>query len=148
MEGQSKLQEIIGDSVIRVEDGAIKKQTFSEFKSGFTGEFIAFYFGAHWAPPSRLFTNNLTDFYHHANKESKVVEVVFVTDDRAEDHFNRNFTKMPWAAIPFDDDHKKQILKSRFGVCEIPTLVVISADDCQVITHEGRNDVATRGQAV
>ena len=27
-------------------------------------KFVAIYFGAHWAPPCRLFTKTLTEFYN------------------------------------------------------------------------------------
>ena len=64
-----------------------------------------------------------------------------MTDDRAADHFERNLLKMPWMAIHYDDEHKKQTLKSRFGVCEIPTLVVLSAHNCVVVTHDGRDHI-------
>ena len=66
-----------------------------------------------------------------------VVEIIFVTDDREISHFERNFKKMPWLAVPFDDNHKIQNLKSRFGVCDIPTLVVVNPwDDCKVLEHD------------
>ena len=77
-----------------------------------------------------------------------MAEVIFVTDDRAPDHFERNFLKMPWLAIPYEDEHRKQTLKSRFGVCEIPTLVVITAEDCKVITHDGRDHILEGNDAI
>ena len=64
-----------------------------------------------------------------------------MTDDRALDHFERNFKMMPWLAIPYEDENRKQSLKSRFGVCEIPTLVIISATDCTVVTYDGREAI-------
>ena len=112
MENPNKaLQDIIGDGILKSDKKEIKQVTYNEFMNGFEakGEFICFYFGAHWAPPCRLFTSNLeTRLYEVLNEggESKI-EVVFVTDDREETHFKRNFLKMPWYAIPFDDEHKK-----------------------------------------
>ena len=149
MEGQSKLNEIIGNNLLQVgEDSAIKTISFNDFKSSFSGKFVGFYFGAHWAPPSRLFTKTLDTFYKDVNANGKQLEVVFVTDDRESKHFESNFSKMPWLSIPYDDEHKKQILKSRFGVAEIPTLVIVSAEECQVITHDGRDDISKRGGAI
>jgi hypothetical protein len=46
-----------------------------------------------------------------------VAEVIFVSDDREKKYFDKNLLKMPWYAIPFEDEHKKQSLKSRFSVC-------------------------------
>ena len=34
-------------------------------------KFVAIYFGAHWAPPCRLFTKTLTDFYKQTNENGK-----------------------------------------------------------------------------
>ena len=34
-------------------------------------KFVAIYFGAHWAPPCRLFTKTLTEFYNETNKSQK-----------------------------------------------------------------------------
>ena len=44
-------------------------------------KFVAIYFGAHWAPPCRLFTKTLTEFYNQTNEHDKKVEVVFVSID-------------------------------------------------------------------
>ena len=145
MEDQSQLNQLLGNYLQQDADTTIE---FNEFKAGFSGKFVGFYFGAHWAPPSRLFTRTLETFYNEVNATSKQIEIVFVTDDRELKHFENNFKKMPWLAIPFNDEHKKQMLKSRFGICEIPTLVIVSADDCQVITHDGRDDISKRGQAI
>lgn len=144
MEGKSKLQELIGDELLMNKDGEVKTIPFMDFMQTFRskGQFVCLYFGAHWAPPSRLFTKTLEKrFYEEVNADGIVAEVIFVTDDRAPDHFERNFSKMPWLAIPYADEHKKQTLKSRFGVCEIPTLVVISANSCELITHDGRDHI-------
>ena len=70
------------------------------------------------------------------------VEVIFVTDDRAPDHFERNFKLMPWYSIPYDEEHRRQTLKSKYGVCELPTLVIVSASTGEVVTHDGRNNVS------
>ena len=113
------------------EEGAIDEISFADWFATFEekGEFLCLYFGAHWAPPSRLFTQNLEQtFYNLVNAEGLVAEVVFVTHDREQGHFERNFLKMPWLAIPFDDENKKATLGSQFGVCELPTLVVLTHD--------------------
>ena len=62
MESPSKtLQDIIGDSILKSDKKEIKTVSYNDFMNGFqaNGEFICFYFGAHWAPPCRLFTSNL-----------------------------------------------------------------------------------------
>ena len=47
---------------------------------------------------------------------------------------------MPWHSIPWDEEHRRQTLKARYGICELPTLVVIGSDGT-VITHDGRQNV-------
>ena len=76
------------------------------------------------------------------NKDGeKKAEIIFVTDDRSEPAFKNNLSKMPWFAIPYDDEHRKSSLKIKYGICEIPTLIVISANDCSVVTYDGRDQV-------
>ena len=148
METTNKLQEILGDKLIKVNDGAIANVDFNTFYNEFSakGEYVALYFGAHWAPPSRLFTTTLKDkFYNKLNEDADLagkVEVIFVTDDRAPDHFERNFKQMPWYAVPYADEHRRANLKSKYGICELPTLVVISAETGEVVTHDGKNNVS------
>jgi nucleoredoxin len=88
------MQEIVGNNL---RHGAQTIDT-EELKSS---KFIAIYFAAHWAPPCRLFTKTLKDFYENTNKESKQVEVVFVSLDGNKDAFENNFKEMPWLAVPY-----------------------------------------------
>ena len=65
------LQEIIGDNLLINNGEAISNIDFKTFNTEFStnGRFVCFYFGAHWAPPSRLFTTNLDKFYTEINKD-------------------------------------------------------------------------------
>ncbi len=74
-------------------------------------DFIGIYFGAHWAPPCRLFTPALAEFYNSLNRDGKVFEVIFCSIDGNEDAFERNYAEMPWTAIPFTDEQRIQNLK-------------------------------------
>ena len=47
---------------------------------------------------------------------------------------------MPWLAIDFKDDHKKATLGSKFGVCELPTLVVCDKNG-KLIKNDARDQV-------
>jgi len=67
-------------------------------------DFVAIYFGAHWAPPCRLFTPTLAEFYNKINQGEKRMEVIFCSIDGNESAFERNFAEMPWAAIPYTDE--------------------------------------------
>jgi len=71
-------------------------------------ELIGIYFGAHWAPPCRLFTPALTEFYQSVNKPmgKKRIEIVFCSNDGNEAAFERNYATMPFAAIPYTDEQR------------------------------------------
>jgi nucleoredoxin len=60
---------------------------------------VAVYFGAHWAPPSRLFTERLIKFHNAIGLPQ--FKIVFVSDDGNFNAFMKNFALMPWLALPF-----------------------------------------------
>ena len=65
------MENIIGRTFRRGQD-TIDLESIMEAK-----EFIAIYFGAHWAPPCRLFTPTLQEFYSQINHQDKVLEIIF-----------------------------------------------------------------------
>jgi len=103
-------------------------------------EFVGIYFGAHWAPPCRLFTPLLAEFYNTVNSPNRKFEVIFCSNDGNEAAFDRNYAEMPWCAVPYTDELRIQNLKQKFGISGIPTLVVLDKNG-DVISHEGRADV-------
>jgi nucleoredoxin len=146
------MEDIIGKSflaVIRVGKsvrmGPHTVEVESLLASG--AEFIAIYFGAHWAPPCRLFTPALSDFYDKVNslaqpldKGQRKIEIVFCSIDGNEAAFERNYGEMPFAAIPYTDEQRIQNLKQRFGINGIPTLVVLDRRG-EMVSFEGRTDI-------
>ena len=93
---------------------------------------IGFYFGAHWAPCCRRFTTTLTEKYNEINASNKEFEVVFVSKDGNQAHFDRNFAEMPWKAVKYDDEARKKSLEQKYGIMEIPMLIVLGANGQQV----------------
>ena len=75
-------------------------------------KFVGLYFGAHWAPCCRRFTTTLTEKYNEINANSKEFEVVFVSKDGNQEHFNRNFGEMPWKAVKYDDEARKKVARA------------------------------------
>lgn len=58
------------------------------------GEFIALYFGAHWSPQCRKFTYDLHhELYNEINKNSKQIEVIFISDDRSKAAYQNNIQR-------------------------------------------------------
>lgn len=103
-------------------------------------DFIGIYFGAHWAPPCRLFTPALADFYNNINRDGKLFEVIFCSIDGNEDAFERNYAEMPWCAIPYVDEQRIQNLKQKFAINGIPTLVVLDKKG-DLVSFDGRLDI-------
>ena len=91
-------------------------------------KFVGLYFGAHWAPCCRRFTTTLTEKYGEINQANKEFEVVFVSKDGNQAAFDRNFAEMPWKAIKYDDEPRKKSLEQRYGIMEIPTLIILAPD--------------------
>ena len=145
------VEDLIGQKLIKVqEDGSIGEVPIGTWLTENANiKYLCFYFGAHWAPPSRLFTSTLQEkFYSIVNKDEKSAEVVFVTDDREASHFERNFKKMPWYAVPYESKQNIGNLKSRYGVYDLPTLIVVDPSTGEVIDHDGREYVTNCTQAV
>ena len=67
-------------------------------------EFVGVYFGAHWAPPCRLFNTKLSDMYKKVTADGAKFEIVYVSSDGNDAAFERCFAEMPWAAVPYECD--------------------------------------------
>ena len=106
--------------------------------------YYGIYFGAHWAPPCRLFTTTLGDFYKEVNKDSteneKVLEVLFVSLDGNHEAFLRNFKLMPWLGVSCNEEGRVSSLKQKFGINGIPTLVITNQNG-ELISYDGRKDI-------
>ena len=112
------------------------------------GKFTGVYFGAHWAPPCRDFTEKLITVYTELNKSNRNLEVVFCSADGDEAHFKENLSGMPWAAIDFNEVAVREKLKQKFGIDKIPTLVILN-DKGNIVSKEGAKDIKEkRGEAL
>ena len=114
-EPTNAIKELFGEELLkRGEDKVtIEKVKVDNWLNDFQkkGKYIGLYFGAHWAPPCRLFTKNIEEKLYLPSKQNgdtkDLFEVVFVTDDREQGHYDRHILKMPWLSIPFDNELKK-----------------------------------------
>ena len=121
------MEDILGTELI-TQGGAAQALT-----DAFQGiKFVGLYFGAHWAPCCRRFTTTLTEKYNEINANTKEFEVVFVSKDGNQAHFDRNFAEMPWKAVKYDDEARKKSLEQKYGIMEIPMLIVLGANGQQV----------------
>ena len=104
-------------------------------------DFVALYFGAHWAPCCRRFTTTLMEKYTEINAAGNKFEVVFVSKDGNQAAFDSNFgNEMNWLAIKYDDEARKKSLEQKFSIMEIPMLIVLDKTGHQ-ISQNGINDL-------
>ena len=121
------MEDILGNELV-AQVGVM--QPISEALQGV--KFVGLYFGAHWAPCCRRFTSTLKEKYTEINGANKDFEVVFVSKDGNQAAFDRNFGEMPWKAVKYDDEGRKKSLEQKYGIMEIPMLVVLDASGQQV----------------
>ena len=121
------MEDILGNELV-TQGGAM--QPLADATNGI--KFTGLYFGAHWAPCCRRFTTTLTEKYAEINASTKEFEVVFVSKDGNQAAFDRNFAEMPWKAIKYDDEARKKSLEQKYGIMEIPMLIVLGANGQQV----------------
>ena len=103
-------------------------------------KYVGFYFGAHWAPCCRRFTETLKEDYESINGQNKQFEVVFVSKDGNQAAFDRNFAEMPWKAVKYDDEARKKSLEQKYGIMEIPMLIIVKAEDGSQTSDNGIKD--------
>ena len=144
MEATQSVVELLGDKLKKPDDSDVSTQEWYATFSG-KAKYIGLYYGAHWAPPSRLYTTNLTEKFYNkikAQDEFKdLIDIIFVSDDREINHYRRNIAKMSWMSIPFEQELVKQSLKSKFNVAELPTFAIIDAKTGKLIKLDARQDI-------
>lgn len=98
------------------------------------GKHILLFFSAEYIRCER-FLHKLIDSYTKLKEEKKEIEVVFISSDRFDWEYINHFGKMPWYAIPFNDD-RGSFLKRWFKIGELPRLLVIEPSG-KVTTDDG-----------
>lgn len=101
---------------------------------------VGLYFSAGWCPPCRGFTPQLVSSYTN-HLEAKGMRCVFVSWDRSVGDFEGYFAKMPWLALPYEDDALRDALNKQFRVQSIPTLALVNPNTGSVITTEARESL-------
>ena len=97
----NSLLQTLGEKLLSGDDAADSVDTVQALSDY---QYVGVYFGGHWAPPCRKFTDKLKKDYDEANTDGKNIQVVFCSSDGNEAAFKRNFNKMPWLAVDYNDD--------------------------------------------
>jgi len=130
------LAEAIGDEFVRA-DGS--KVSLSSLKA--SGANVGIYFSAHWCGPCRQFTPKLIEAYDKMlGDPAKPFEVIFVSGDKDEAGFKEYFGSMPWLAVPFEDQSRREALNEYFGVQGIPHFAMLTGD-LKMINGNARGSV-------
>lgn len=127
-----------------IEDSFVTGKGGKICASDLVGKTIGLYFGAHWCPPCRDFTFQLTEAYNDiVTNKNQEFEVVFISTDRDFTEFELSISKMPWPAIPFNSK-KRQDLCRIFEVKWIPSLIFLGPNG-KTISTNGREIVSLYG---
>jgi len=128
--------EILGTTLVNNKGEQVKVESLK-------GKKIGVYFSAHWCPPCRGFTPTLIEVYNLLKTQKPgQFEVIFVSSDRDETQFKEYFGEMPWLAIPFDEEKRRDELSTHFEVEGIPQFTMIESDG-SILNQNARMSVAS-----
>jgi len=132
------LQDIIGDDLMN-EDGKTYSKVSDCQKNN---KYLILYFSTEWCPWCKEYTPKLAKYYndHH---EAKNFELIFVSQDKERQTFNRYFKTMPWKAIPYIDRDKKDAICELYNVPYIHNLriIILLAATGEIICEFGKDPI-------
>lgn len=137
MSSSFNLGTLLGTSLVDnkgQEHGTVERLTHND------KDIVLLYFSASWCGPCRQFTPMLIDFYGK-HSTSKKFEVVFVSSDQDESSFDAYFKKMPWLAIPFDNEEVRDSLSTKYKIRGIPALIAVDAKSGALVTDSAREEL-------
>ncbi len=126
----SDLVKLDGDQLVALGANALEKK-----------KLVAFYYSAHWCPPCRAFTPELSAFYKEVSPKHPEFELVFVSSDQDADAMKKymEWGKMTFPAVAFDKVGTSQWLQEN-SAAGIPYLVVFDADGKMVLGKAAGED--------
>lgn len=104
---------------------------------------VGIYFSAHWCPPCRRFTPQLSEKYTALKEAGKKIEIVFVSSDSDLKGFEKYHESMSFLGLPYEERDLKATLSKKFKVQGIPTLVFLDSNG-DLITDEGRAAISKK----
>ncbi|KAJ3029917.1 UNVERIFIED_CONTAM: hypothetical protein HDU68_010700 [Siphonaria sp. JEL0065] len=136
--GATHFEELFGSTLVN------KKGEQIATKDALAGKNVAIYFSAHWCPPCRGFTPDLSKYYNNMKDNNTApFELVFVSADNSQNEFEEYFNEMAsWLALPYSDRETNTKLSEKFNPeGGIPCLVFLDSHGA-LISSQGRSLVA------
>jgi nucleoredoxin len=88
---------------------------------------ILLYFGACWSSLCKDLTPYLILAYNQINRDSKLLEVLYLSLDPTENQFRESFREMPWLAISRRNIDIIEDFRNTYSVSSIPELILIDS---------------------
>ena len=89
-------------------------------------KYVLLFFSAGWCPPCEQFLQVIKDFYSEVNIDQKLIEVLYISSDKAESEFKETYAKMPWLTVPYSNPLHKSLI-SKFEITGVPIIYVMEA---------------------
>lgn len=103
---------------------------------------VAIYFGASWCSCCCEFARDLAAFCEALPSrdldDDERFRVVFASLDRDAEGFWSDFEEQgDWAAVPFEDEARRDALAARFSIDSLPALVFVDLRNGETVTADG-----------
>mmetsp|Transcript_1196 Transcript_1196/g.2884 ORF Transcript_1196/g.2884 Transcript_1196/m.2884 type:complete len:435 (-) Transcript_1196:367-1671(-) len=129
------MEDLFGEELIAKDGSRVKTRDV-------TKKVMAIYASSATCGPCRLFTPMLAKLYEKLNKDGKELEIIFLSADDEKDGFDECYAKMPWLAVPFDDEDRKISLMKKIKLRAVPTLVFFDGESGEMYNMNGREAIA------
>uniref|UniRef100_A0A3P9KIN6 Nucleoredoxin n=1 Tax=Oryzias latipes TaxID=8090 RepID=A0A3P9KIN6_ORYLA len=129
------LVSLLGERLVNSEKAEVDVQSLGARLS-----LVGLFFGCSLNGPCKQFNGSLCEFYSRFKKSSEhkdKLEIVFISSDQDQKHWQDFLQEMPWPALPFKDRHKKMKLWNKYKVTSIPSLVFVDAATGKVVCRNG-----------
>lgn len=99
------LEGLLGERLVNSEKAEVDVSSLGSRVS-----LLGLFFGCSLNAPCQQFNGSLCEFYSRFKKSSEhreQLEVVFISSDQEQKHWQDFLQQMPWPALPFKERHKK-----------------------------------------
>lgn len=148
-ERDNKLYDIINEDqeIILSSTDLDKTMKFKELVEGRKAKLVAIYCSMHRCPPCRAFTPLLAELYNEVNEDEHILEIIFMSGDKAEEEFKEYYAEMPWLAFPRGNKELEKRIAKTFEVKGVPRLIMLKASDGKCLSNNCNDKVEKEGPA-